>query len=372
LTNIIIDDTILQKINVKEMEKIMEKENTTQKRINEIFDDENIYEELRENIKNSILDELYYSELKDTHFYKAPEVLDQFVDVFIEDILYDNGFKADLMDLNKLRKLDYTPTEMYLFRRNSSGNKPKIDISILFKIEKGERLTPEEEGIYREYEQQTLERDRNNHLAFKALGGDNLNDDEKIRLNSYLDSLISEEEALKRLEEENKPKIKALRKKMKDKYFNKERLSKMPERLCNISDPFDLEKFEKANKIFKGVNGNTEFISIDVPNNTESGYDFEVLSEYIIIVQNMSAYYSKGDTNEHYAHTLWIYIPPRENEYPEGTHLSDLIHKRNMNKWTKEFKGFVDDMMEGGAKIADILKITDSILGEKVENRGKE
>ena len=345
----------------------MAKENTTKNRIIEIFDDENIYEEVREQIKESIINEIYYSSFKDTHFYKEHKVLDQVVDIFIDDILEDKYFQEDLEKLNKLLKLDYTPREMYLYRRDHSGNKPYIDLNILRKVEMEERLTPEEEEIYNDYKQKESEQCRNTQLALNDINGYILNDEEKDRLNRYLEGLITKEEALEMLKKENVPKIKRLREDMKLKYFKK-LLPNMRERLSSISDPFDLNRYRRGYRIFK-VNGNTELISIDEPNNSKSRYDFDVTSEYIIIDRKSEWIEDEdGHYKEHFCSNLAIYIPPRENGYPEGTHLSDLIYKKKEKEWYNMFKGLYLRAKSEGAKDTDIKAIMDFILNGKKEN----
>ena len=168
---------------------------------------------------------------------------------------------------------------------------------------------------------------------------------------------------------ENAPIIKEMRENMKKKYFEKH-LSEMPTLLQIIEDPFELKEYERKEGIYKGTNGNTEFVRIEESSDKESAHDFEVASEYIIIeskpyhIEGSGIYYSEGciTSNEHYAHTFLIYMPPRENEYPEGTHLSDLIRKKKEIKLLKEFKALCMKIQANGN---DPRKFLEKIQGDE-------
>ena len=353
----------------------MAEENTIQERLTEIFDDPNIYTELRKKIFESIRNEIYYnSELKNTHFNEDPTVFEQFVDIFIEDILNDYDFRKYLKELNKLKNPESNPEKMYLFRRNNSGILPRLDIFIVNKLDQQERLTSEEEEKYNEYKQEEEKYTYNNQLALNYLNGYELNDQEQERLKEYFNSLISEEEALAKKRIENEPKIEEMRQSMKRIFFE-DRLSMRPKLINSISDPLKLKEYEKGKGIFKGVNENTEFVRVEESSDKKSAHDFEVTSEYLIMYRKQypiqgSYMDRRGHLYEidHYTHILYIYMPPKENEYPEGTHLSDLIHKENMKKWTKQFEKVLKSVQREGAGIADIKKIVASFLkGEEKE-----
>jgi len=355
----------------------MAEENTIQERLTEIFDDPNIYTELREKIFESIRDEIYYnSELKNTHFNEDPTVFEQFVDIFIEDILNDYDFKRYLIVLNELKNPESNPKKMYLFRRNNSDIQPRLDIFIVNKLNQQKRLTPEEEEKYNEYKRKEEKYTYNNDLALHHLNGYELNSEEEKRLNEYLNSLISEEEALAKKRIENEPKIKNMRQSIKGIFFE-ERLSMRPKLINSISDPLKLKEYEKGKGIFKGVNENTEFVRVEESSDKKSAHDFEVTSEYLIMdrkqyhIQN--SYINHGrylEQIDHYVHILYIYMPPKENEYPEGTHLSDLIHKENMKKWTEQLKKVFQSVQHEGARITDIEEIVASFLeGEEEKEK---
>ena len=105
----------------------------TKERLIDIFGDPNIYDELKEKILDSIGVELNRGSFRDTHFNTNQKVFEQFVDLFIEDILNDCDFQESLKKLNKLNKvrnMEYTPREIYLFRRNHSKVGPVYKSSI--------------------------------------------------------------------------------------------------------------------------------------------------------------------------------------------------------------------------------------------------
>ena len=333
----------------------MAEENTIQERLTEIFDDPNIYTELRKKIIDSIRNEIYYnSELKNTHFNEDPTVFEQFVDVLIKDILNDIDFRTELKYLNKLRNLEYSPEEIYSFRKEKSNIIPSLDLFIVNKIQKKERLTPEEEAIYNEFKQKEKEYNYNNQLVLHDLEGYELNDKEQERMNEFLKSLISEEDVLDQKRIENEPKIRKMRENMKKRYFE-DRLSKMPQLIKSISDPFELKEYERKEGIFKGVNGNTEFVRVEEHSDKKSAHDFEVTSEYIImdrkkyhIQGSFIAHRGHPEPIEHYGHTLLIYMPPKENEYPEGTHLSDLIRKEKETEYLNELSEMRERIIADG------------------------
>ena len=158
----------------------MAEENTIQERLTEIFDDPNIYTELRKKIFESIRDEIYHnSELKNTHFNEDPTVFEQFVDIFIEDILNDYDFRKYLKALNELKNPESNPEKMYLFRRNNSGILPRLDMFIVNKLYQQKRLTPEEEEKYNEYKREEEKYTYNNQLALDYLNGYELNSEEE-------------------------------------------------------------------------------------------------------------------------------------------------------------------------------------------------
>lgn len=210
-------------------------------------------------------------------------------------------------------------------------------------------LSPEEKKEYEDYKQKEEEFDYNNQTVLRYLSGYELNDEEKEKMNKYLQSLITEEEALDLMKKENEYRIKDKRKSMKLLYLEK-RFKEMPERLRTISDPFELERYNYGHRVLKGINDNTEFIDIDRTTEKKLPYDFEVTSEYIIIGDKSyyidgSVYtydYEKNAFKSHNAHMLIIYIPPRENEYPEGTRISDLIRKKKEEKYREELKQLYD------------------------------
>ena len=79
---------------------------TVKERLTETFDDENVYTEFRDKIKDTILNRLYYSKYKETHFYTSPEVFDQFLDMIIEDMLNDRDFEKYIEIIKKLQNSD--------------------------------------------------------------------------------------------------------------------------------------------------------------------------------------------------------------------------------------------------------------------------
>lgn len=125
----------------------MEENNSVQKRLTEIFDDANIYTELRNRIKDYIFNKLYYSKYKDTQFYKSPKIFDQFVDIFIKDILNDCDFEEFAKKINRLQNPN--KEEIYLYRRDHRANRFILDSEtrhILEKVHRGISLEPEEEN----------------------------------------------------------------------------------------------------------------------------------------------------------------------------------------------------------------------------------
>ena len=103
---------------------------TTKERLIDIFGNPNIYDELKEKILDSIGVELNRGSFRDTQFNSNQKVFEQFVDLFIEDILNDCDFQESLKKLNKLRNMEFTPREIYLFRRNHSKVGPVYKSSI--------------------------------------------------------------------------------------------------------------------------------------------------------------------------------------------------------------------------------------------------
>ena len=93
---------------------------TTKERLIDIFGNPNIYDELKEKILDSIGVELNRGSFRDTHFNTNQKVFEQFVDLFIEDILNDCDFQESLKKLNKLRNMEFTQRKIYLFSRNYS------------------------------------------------------------------------------------------------------------------------------------------------------------------------------------------------------------------------------------------------------------
>ena len=127
---------------------------TVKERLTEIFDDEKVYTEFRDKIKDTILNRLYYSKYKETHFYTSPEVFDQFLDMIIEDMLNDCDFKKYIEMIKKLQNPD--EKKVYLYRRDHRPDRyiPNSEIQrIQEKVKRKERLEPEEENKYEEYEQ---------------------------------------------------------------------------------------------------------------------------------------------------------------------------------------------------------------------------
>ena len=151
--------------------------------------------------------------------------------------------------------------------------------------------------------------------------------------------------------------------------FFEDRLSMRPKLINSISDPLKLKEYEKGKGIFKGVNENIEFVRVEESSDKKSAHDFEVTSKYLIMDRKQyhiqDSYINNGrylEPIDHYTHILYIYIPPKENEYPAGTHLSDLIHKENMKKWTMQFKKVFQSVQREGARITDIEEIVASFL----------
>lgn len=190
----------------------MEENNSVQKRLTEIFDDANIYTELRNRIKDYIFNKLYYSKYKDTQFYKSPKIFDQFVDIFIKDILNDCDFEEFAKKINRLQNPN--KEEIYLYRRDHRANRFILDSEtrhILEKVHRGISLEPEEENKYKEFKQKKLDFDSNNQLVFEFLNGVKLSEDKKVKMDEYLKTLLTEEEALEGLKKENETRIKNLR-----------------------------------------------------------------------------------------------------------------------------------------------------------------
>ena len=119
--------------------------NALKKKLTEIFDDENVYTEFREKIKNSILNRLYYSKCKDTHFYTSPEVFDQFLDMIIKDYV---EFEATTKKMvNEIRKLEEENSKLKAENRNlkasldiAGSNKGVTNVDLLKRISDLEKV----------------------------------------------------------------------------------------------------------------------------------------------------------------------------------------------------------------------------------------
>lgn len=191
-------------------------------------------------------------------------------------------------------------------------------------------------------------------------------------MDEYLKTLLTEEEALEGLKKENETIIKNLCIRAKNFCFNTI-LPEMCKELSFTSNPFELKGHKAEKGIYKRVNGNEEFVRIDESSNGYDEHDFEIKSEYIIL--NRYHYWISGSIDcdgcykDHYGSKLLIYIPSKENEYPEGTHLSDLVRMKKKKEWKNQFEKLVTSLKFDGAKITDIKEICDSILEEEKGSR---
>ena len=348
--------------------------NALKKKLTEIFDDENVYTEFREKIKNSILNRLYYSKCKDTHFYTSPEVFDQFLDMIIKDMLDDCDFKNYIESIRELQNPD--EREVYLYRRDHRPDRNITDSEIQGiqrKIISRIRLEPDEEKKYDKYKQKKSDHEKNNQLVLDSLNGDILSEEQKAKMDEYLGTLMPIEKALECLKEENRTPIKNLRIRAKNYCFNTF-LPKMEKELISCtSNPFELKNHELNANIFKGANGNKEFIRVDESRKLDKGHDFDVNSEYIIIVKQRlwidGSVDKYGYYKDHESSKFLIYMPSRETEYSEGTHLSDLQRIKKENGWKEQIRDLVTRLMYDGARIADIKSICDSIIEEERESK---
>lgn len=348
---------------------------TVKERLTEIFDDENVYTEIRDKIKDTILNRLYYSKYRDTHFYTSPEVFDQFLDMIIEDMLNDCDSKKYIEMIKSLQNPD--KKRVYLYRRDHRPDRyiPNSKIlNILEKVNEGKRLKPKEEEKYEEYKQKKLKPDNGDNLVRLYFDGYELSEKQKAEMDEYLGTLMTEEEALEGLKKENSTKIKNLRMRAKNYFFETFLREMIKEQLIYFtSNPFDLKEYESNTGIFKGTNGSKEFVRVDESSKNDKKHDFDVNLEYIIpkrqhfwIDDSFDGY---GMRKDHYGSKFLIYMPSRETEYPDGTHLSDLIRMKKEDSWKEQLRKVVTSLMNDGAKITDIRNICGSIIEEERESK---
>ena len=343
---------------------------TVKERLTEIFDDEKVYTEFRDKIKDTILNRLYYSKYKETHFYTSPEVFDQFLDMIIEDMLNDCDFKKYIEMIKKLQNPD--EKKVYLYRRDHRPDRyiPNSEIQrIQEKVKRKERLEPEEENKYEEYEQKKRKSDNGNSLAMLYFNGYELSEEQKAKLDEYLGTLMTEEEALEGLKKENSTKIKNLRMRAKN-YCLETFLHEMIKELFYFtSNPFELKSHESKVGIFKGTNGSEEFVRVDKSSENGKKHDFDVKSEYIILCYQDfwidDSYDGYGMRNSHNGSKFLIYMPSRETVYPEGTHLSDLIRMKKEDSWKEQLRNIITSLKSDGAKLSYIKDICGSIIEEE-------
>lgn len=346
---------------------------TVKERLTEIFDDEKVYTEFRDKIKDTILNRLYYSNYKETHFYTSPEVFDQFLDMIIEDMLNDRDFKKYIEMIKSLQNPD--KKKVYLYRRDHrpDRNIPNSEIQrIQEKVNRRERLEPEEENKYEEYEQKKRKSDNGNSLAMLYFYGYELSEEQKAKLDEYLGTLLTEEEALEGLKKENSTKIKNLRMRAKNYCLETFLREMIKELIYFTSNPFDLKEYESNTGIFKGTNGSEEFVRVDESSKNDKKHDFDVNLEYIIPKRQHfwidGSFDGYGMRTDHLGSRFLIYMPSRETVYPEGTHLSDLIRMKKEDSWKEQLRNVVTSLMNDGAKITDIRNICGSIIEEERES----
>lgn len=347
---------------------------TVKERLTELFDDEKVYTEFRDKIKDTILNRLYYSKYKETHFYTSPEVFDQFLDMIIKDMLDDCDFKKYIEMIKKLQNPD--EKRVYLYRRDHRPDRYIFNSEIRRiqeKVNRKERLEPEEENKYEEYKQKKSKSDNGNSLAMLYFNGYELSKEQKDKLDEYLRTLMTEKEALEGLEKENSTKIKKLRMRAKD-YCLETFLPEMGKELISFTtNPFELKSHESKVGIFKETNGSEEFVRVDKSSENGKKHDFDVKSEYIILCHQDfwidDSYDGYGMRNSHNGSKFLIYMPSREIVYPEGTHLSDLIRIKKENGWKEQIRDLVTRLMYDGARTADIKSICDSIIEEERESK---